>query len=120
MSDLKVKQSKKSGESNSRVLTVAGAMTIPYASDLKKALLKASKGCEHLYLDLQKVDEVDLTGLQLLCSTHRTSILQSMQLTVIGEFPDSISIAANNAGFVRHVGCEIDVSKSCLWCGGKC
>jgi anti-anti-sigma regulatory factor len=99
-------------------LALKGALTIEYATELKSVLLEAIYMKDHLVLSLEEVTEVDLSGLQILCSAHRTSLEQHKQLTLQGARPGSFQQAVKDAGFIRSVGCHKDPHQKCLWVGG--
>ncbi len=101
------------------VLKVDGEMTVQYAGVLKAALLKSFDSVDHLILNLDKVTEIDLSCLQLLCSAHRTSAKLQKQLTITSNHPEALQQAVAAAGYARHVGCRFDCNKNCLWVGGN-
>jgi anti-anti-sigma factor len=114
MIDLEMEDSGEMG-----VLTMDGELTIQRAAELKTALISSLASVEHLVLNLEKVAEVDLSCLQLLCSAHRTSVRSNKRLTWAGNRPESLARTVGDAGFVRHKGCVLDRDKSCLWVGGS-
>jgi len=108
-----------SGDASSRVLALSGMLTIHYAGEIKSALMEAFAGAEKLTCDLQRVSEIDLSGLQLLCAAHRMALDSGVSLTVCGLHGNAVPSVAQEAGFFRHVGCLQDVNKTCLWVGGE-
>ncbi|KAF0215130.1 MAG: sulfate transporter/antisigma-factor antagonist [Geobacteraceae bacterium] len=118
MADFTIKRSKPKGASKTRVLSVSGEMTIQHANEIKSALLAAFAEAEHLSLDLGKVTEFDLAGMQLICSAHRAAYTTKKEFTVTGTGSEVFKAAALAAGLPRHIGCAEDVNKTCIWVGG--
>jgi len=107
-----------SGTADNRVIQLAGSMTIHYAAEIKEALLEAVNGSGKLTCIVENVSDIDLAGLQLLCSTHKACSMSGIPFAVEGLNGETLHKTIVEAGFVRHVGCQQDVKKSCLWVGG--
>lgn len=97
------------------LVAVTGEMTVAQASELREGLLKAFEMGKGVEFSLAGVDQVDLTGLQLICSAHRTALLKGVPFTVIGADSGAVSSAAELAGMLRHTGCVQDVNQTCVW-----
>ncbi|ACH39944.1 STAS domain protein [Citrifermentans bemidjiense Bem] len=97
------------------LVAINGAMTIGQASELKAGLLKAFETGKPVEIQLAGVTEVDVTGLQLICSAHRSSVERGCALTVSGAEAEDLSRVARQAGMLRHVGCTHDVTNTCVW-----
>jgi anti-anti-sigma regulatory factor len=96
---------------------IGGEMTILNAGEIRNALLVAFSEGEEVCLDLGKVTEVDLAGLQLLCAAHRTAMADKKQFSISGIDNEVIECVIQDAGFLRHTGCAEDVDKTCVWTG---
>jgi len=108
-----------SGDTSSRTLDLSGMLTIHYAGEIRSALMEALSDAGKLTCDLQRVSEIDLAGLQLLCAAHRMALNSGVSFTVCGLDGNAVPAVALEAGFFRHVGCLQDVNKTCLWVGGE-
>lgn len=100
------------------VLAVRGELTIPFAGEFREALVNAFDRAARVVVDVAGVSAVDITGLQLLCSAHRSSYARNKALRLAGEEAGAFADAVGLAGFERHVGCDRDAGKSCIWTGG--
>jgi anti-anti-sigma regulatory factor len=100
-------------------VVVTGEMTIQNAAEIRNSLLQAFSDGESLILEMDKVTEVDLAGLQLLCSAHRSSIADRKRFSVSGIYNEAIKSVILDAGFPRHSGCVEDIEKTCVWTGGE-
>lgn len=107
-----------SGTADNRVIQLAGSMTIHFAAEIKDALLGAFNGSAKLTCIVEDISEIDLAGLQLLCSTHKACSIAGIPFAVEGLNGENVHKTIVEAGFIRHVGCQEDVSCSCLWVGG--
>jgi ABC-type transporter Mla MlaB component len=68
------------------VLELPTALTIPHAAELKAALLSALEPLERgqsLELDARMVNEVDVTGLQLLCAVRLSAVARQLRLRFV-------------------------------------
>jgi ABC-type transporter Mla MlaB component len=100
-------------------LIVDGVLTVQQASDFKDTLMKALNEVDRLEINLNKVTEVDLTCLQLLCATHRACIKTNKTLEISHQQTETLKKAVKDAGYERHRGCkDIGDNNQCLWQSG--
>jgi anti-anti-sigma regulatory factor len=114
MIDCKVKKGR-----GKKVVNLKGDVTIVTASELRDILLDTLSTSKRVELNLEKVTDVDLSFLQLLCSAHRTSLKAEKSFFIVGSYPDVLKEAAKDAGFPLNAGCTLDCNNSCLWLEGK-
>jgi anti-anti-sigma factor len=100
------------------VLRLKGMLTISQAEELKKTLIKALKKVNELEVDLKKVDEIDISCLQLLCSAHKTAAKSSKRLVLGSDVPEDITHNIMHSGYFRTVGCINKEKDKCLWKDG--
>ncbi len=84
--------------------------TVWQAASIRDALRTRLAAEGPVELDLGGVPEVDLAGLQLLCSAHRTADAQGKEFRVV-RWSDAFARVIEAAGFLRHHGC----CDGCLW-----
>jgi anti-anti-sigma regulatory factor len=92
---------------------------LPNAGKVRQSLLEAietsSAGGRAVVIDLSALVAVDLSGLQLLCSSHRTAVTRGASLT-LGAVPQWFASAAISAGFSRSRStCPYRRGDICLW-----
>jgi anti-anti-sigma factor len=95
-------------------LTIEGELVISRAHELKAALMDGFGERMTVELDLSKVSAIDISGLQVLCSAHRTALTKGGDLR-ISAMPTEIALAVRNSGFARRVACLPDMDRCCLW-----
>lgn len=119
MSDFSIQQMNQADALGTKIVVVNGEMTIQNAGEIRNVLLEAFSQGEGVCLEMGKVTEVDLAGLQLLCAAHRTSMADKKHFSVSGIDNDAIRPVIRDAGFSRHTGCAEDIDKTCVWTGGE-
>jgi ABC-type transporter Mla MlaB component len=92
-----------------------GDLTVQYAAELRSVLLNTVTQADEVLLEFGTVTDVDITGLQLLCSTHRTAALLSKRLSYPETLPEALAKSAQEAGYGRLTGCSWDDKKTCFW-----
>lgn len=101
-----------------REIGISGAMTIHHAGEIRTALLDALGTADEIRMEIKQVREIDLTGLQLVCSAHQTSVFMKKQFKIGSGCADSVTSTIKASGFARHVGCVRDQDQSCIWIQG--
>ena len=96
-------------------LTFDCDLTIDHAAEIKEALMIALGNTDSLVVNLENVNEVDITCLQLFCSAHRMSISLNKRMVLSEKRSKAFTGSCETAGFERHIGCELDTQNSCLW-----
>jgi len=102
-------------QTETRTLALDGECTLDRAIELKEVLLEALKDGGDLLLNLEKVTEVDLSFLQILCSAHRTASSFRKRFTLCPSPSAALIEAAESAGFLRNMGCQNAPNKECLF-----
>ncbi len=106
------------GQGAGDTLAIAGAVTVQRAAELKAALVDALARPGGLAVDLSGVTEVDLCGLQLLCSACRSAARSGRRFALAGRTPDALRRAAAEAGACIRSGCGAADPATCPWKGG--
>lgn len=97
------------------VVGIRGAMTVERVGELRRALLEAFALGAAVRLSLSEVTRVDVSGLQLICSAHRSSLANGQEFVVTGCDPGEVGRVAKLCGMPRHLGCAQDRAGSCIW-----
>ncbi len=119
MEEIAITKTEREGRAGGETVTISGRMTIEHAGEIRSALLEAISGGDELHLDLAGVSEADLTGLQLICAAHSSSIRLNKRFAVNAGLSEPLKSIVRDAGFLRHIGCSIDISNTCVWAGGE-
>jgi anti-anti-sigma factor len=99
-----------------RVVVLDGELRLAQADQARRELLDALRPGQTTVADLAGVTEVDLAGLQLICSAHRTYRKRQACFRVRG-MPDGMRRTAEAAGFEAHRSvCPYRTADSgCIW-----
>jgi len=105
------------GPAGVETLRHEGELRLPQTSQLAEQLRAALASGRLVELDLAGVDEVDLSGLQLLCSAHRTFCLNGLGLTILNG-SERLFEQARLMGFQEQMAmCPYREGRVCLWHG---
>ena len=115
MDGFSVERSQEGEQQGKRLLSISGALTIEQAAGFRERLIEALAASEELHLDLSGVTGIDLSGLQLLCACHQSAEQAGKRFQVLHEGSEIFHKVTADAGFQRHVGCDRDLTKSCIW-----
>ena len=119
MDDFSVQVESIPEETGSVLIKVTGPTNIANVSILLMRLLAAFEQADNVVVDLQGVTEIDASGLQLFCSSHRSSIFDNKEFRIIGQEQPAIWKVAAAIGQLRTSGCAIDSKHTCVWTGGN-
>ena len=107
-------------ESGTVHLYLEGEMTISAAADLKENLLQSLEKGNSIEINMEGVAKMDLACMQLLCSVHRTAVIEMVILAVTGLDRPDLKQTRTLAGFFFHKSCRFSLSEDdCLWIGGR-
>ena len=110
--DIRIEWKQRAGE---RWVRVEGELSVAGASELKNVLLEALETGEPAVADLSAVSAIDLAGLQLLCSAHRTFRGRESSFEV-SERSQAVRTTAASAGFQMSSSvCPYRRDSDCLW-----
>ncbi len=96
-------------------LTLTGDVTMAEVQETKKAILEAINEVDRLFLDLKKIESVDVSFVQLLCAAHRECFVSEKDIFMDAEMGDTIESLLEKAGYMKQCGCFPAARKSCLW-----
>ncbi|MBU8913673.1 MAG: STAS domain-containing protein [Spirochaetales bacterium] len=108
MIDIKVGSPKGESRKDRIRLTLSGRLTVNHALEMHGALSEALHETQHLEIKLKKVEETDLSFLQLLLSVRKSAQALGKEATVSGCAEESFQAAAADSGLFgrEHGGVE--------------
>ena len=95
-------------------LLVDGPVTVDQVAQLKELLLQALGQAHMVRVELSRVGQVDIAGLQLFCAAHRLACGCGKELKLSGG-EERFQALAGTAGFARSVWCNVREKSPCLW-----
>ena len=94
---------------------ISGPLTVDRIDELRLLLQQAFARGKPVRLSLAAVTEIDIAGLQLICSAHRTAVMNGTDLVVIDSKGDVLAEAASEAWMLARAGCSEDRCGICIW-----
>ena len=100
-------------EGNSRVVKVAGSLTVANSSALKKAVLENLRKGNRLELVFDDVTDVDLSFLQIIVAALKTAEKGDREFTLRTPVPEAVVKSVRLSGLLNHEKCS---KPNCVWC----
>jgi anti-anti-sigma factor len=102
-------------EEGARIIELEGDLSISTAALLRTTLLEGMQTGAKAMLDMAGVRSLDLSGMQLLCSAHR-SYAQRNAVLQVRRVNDDFRRIAMTAGYdARQSVCPFRKEDNCLW-----
>ena len=101
MEDFNLQQPAPADLGSPHVVCLAGELNLSSAEQVRQTLVDSLQSGEPLTLDLATLTDIDLAGLQLLCSAHLSYARRNIAL-VLREVPPWFPETAKTCGFQRH------------------
>lgn len=79
------------------LIRLDGSVTVTAATELRRLLVEGLACSSSLQMDLERVDEIDITTLQLLWAAGREAIRVGGSIKI--DLPETFGLAAREAGF---------------------
>jgi anti-anti-sigma factor len=109
-----------SGNSKSILKVVLdGELTIQRASELKEAFMAHQLSGKTLHVDLSNVSAIDVSGLQLICSLHKTAQSCNGSVRIASPVPEPIRQTLKRTGFAGRQSAKPNCGCTCLWDPGE-
>jgi anti-anti-sigma regulatory factor len=106
-------------DGSSATVAISGTLTIDLSSEFHQALADAFKSAQRVALDARRLQKIDLTTLQIICSACKTASAQQRSFVLEGEPPDCVQTLCKEIGASQNAPCCcLDAKKPCIWFGG--
>lgn len=99
------------------VLTIEGSINIQNAEELKSNLIRAFQAGDKISVNVERLEDIDISCLELFCSAHLTSVALKKTISFCSRIPGTFRKKLTDTGFIRHTGCMHDKYRNCLWVG---
>jgi len=99
-------------------VALEGRLAIDTVPELLTLLQTQLPAANKTKLDVARLTEVDLAGMQLICSACRTALENGHSFNFSGSLAPCVQEAIGVVGLQRHTICKHTKDKPCLWCGG--
>lgn len=105
-------------ENGDIVITSGDRLTIENAAEFLNLLREGFEASRRVTLEFEEGMEIDLTGIQLICSACKTAAAQGKSFTYGGIRPAALDGVIQACGAERHTACKQNNNSNCLWFGG--
>ena len=95
-------------------LVVSGAVTVAQVGELKGVLIDAIGRAPLVEVDVSRVEQIDIAGLQLLCAAHRLADANGKRFSII-KTGEAVLHLVRSAGFAHALVCDQARHSACLW-----
>jgi anti-anti-sigma regulatory factor len=97
-----------------RILNAHGTLAIEDAEALKKSLVSCIDKANEVIFDIEGMEDVDLSCLELMCSAHKTAERSEKKILIKGSPSAALWNSIEDAGYFSRSVCETG-SENCIW-----
>lgn len=83
------------------LIRLEGEINITTAAELKKLLLEALECGKEIHVDPERVNEIDITALQMFWAFGRDATAAGVGVSLTGGVPENIATTLREAGFEK-------------------
>jgi len=104
-------------ENGQIVISSGDRITIESAADFARLLREGLEASQTVALEFEPGVEIDITGLQLICSACKTAAARGVTLSCQGTRPQALNDMIASCGAQRHTACKQNMNSNCIWFG---
>lgn len=105
-------------ENGEIIVTSGDRLTIENAAEFSRIIREALEGSNNVALEFEPSVEMDLTGLQILCSACKSAAASGKTFSYNGPQPQALAAIIAGSGAERNAVCKHNNNSTCLWFGG--
>ncbi len=99
------------------LVSLEGEITIQNIGEFKKELLGQTAKFSNIELNVDQLENVDLTFYQVICAFHHHCNSNDVILKIKGDIPEAIKKITETAGFSDKKSCSKIPEQNCIWSG---
>lgn len=104
---------------NGEVIVTSGErLTIETAGEFSRVVREALEVSKDVALEFEPAVEIDLTGVQILCSACKSASRSGKTFSYHGPQPSALAAIITSSGAERHAVCRHNNGSTCIWFGG--
>lgn len=107
-------QVKTEKDGDTGVIILKGDITLQNIGTLKEIVIPVLDGNALLMINIEEVEDFDLSAVQFFCSLHRTVVKQNKKVTITGTIPKSFNEIISGCG-IEKTQCMIMPKEQCLF-----
>lgn len=105
-------------ENGEIIVTSGDRLTIENAVEFFRIIREALESSNKVALEFEPSVEIDLTGLQILCSACKSAAWSGKDFSYRGPQPQALGGIITSSGAERNAVCKHNNNSTCLWFGG--
>ncbi len=105
-------------ENGDTVVTSGNRLSIETAAEFSRIVREALTASRHVMIEFEPTVEIDLTGVQILCSACKSAAQNGKIFSYRGELPHGLVELIAVSGAERHAACKHNNNSTCIWFGG--
>lgn len=106
-------------ENGEIIITSGDRLTIENASEFALIVREALDASKNVAIEFESGVEIDITGLQVLCSACKTAAAGDKVFSYRGQQPESLAALISESGAERQTFCKHNNDSTCIWFGGS-
>ncbi|MDD2853271.1 MAG: STAS domain-containing protein [Desulfuromonadaceae bacterium] len=106
------------GENGAIKITSGERLTIENAAEFSRITTEALAASNSVFIDFDPAVEIDITGMQILCSACKSSAQSGKTFSFQGPRPPHLTELITACGAERHATCKHNNDSTCIWFGG--
>lgn len=104
---------------NGEIVIISGdRLTIENAVDFARLVREALDAAKNVAVEFEAAVEMDITGVQILCSACKSAAAGGKTFSYHGPQPQALADIIIASGAERHAACKHNNDSTCIWFGG--
>jgi anti-anti-sigma regulatory factor len=100
------------------VISSGDRLTIENAAEFSRLISDAFETSRIVSVEFEPTAEIDITGVQVLCSACKSAAQNGINFSCSGPQPEALTHLIFNSGAERHAPCKHNNDSLCNWFGG--
>jgi len=105
-------------ENGEIIITSGDRLTIENAADFSRIIREAFEASRTVSLEFEPSVEIDITGVQILCSACKSAAQSGATFMFHGASPQGLADITASSGAERRTVCKHNNNSTCIWFGG--
>lgn len=105
-------------ENGEIIVTSGDRLTIENAAEFTRIIREALEAAHLVAVEFEPAVEIDITGVQILCSACKSAADSGKVFSYHGPQPQALTDIITSSGAERHSACKHNNNSSCIWFGG--
>lgn len=105
-------------ETGEIIITSGARLTIENAADFSRIVREALEASKKVAIEFEPTVEIDITGVQILCSACKSAAAAGSSFSYHGPQPSALANVIISSGAERHAVCKHNNDSTCIWFGG--